>query len=98
MYACPGIVPVQSLSSAATVIKERQMARPGAKYALHIKGQTLIVDVLANGYLELNGRVPTIAHERSIDEEIRASGAVLDLTNECVSLPPVLSQAEALVA
>jgi len=82
MYGYPNLFPVVSLSALLTIVKNFQVARPLGRIALCLKGEKLKVGVLSNGYVELDGVVPTLAVEREIDESIKQYGASLEFTNQ----------------
>ena len=84
MYGYPNIFPVVSLNAMFEVVKTFQLVRPKEKIALCLKGKKLKVSMLANGYVELDGEVPTFAVEREIDQAIKQYGAAIEFTNQPV--------------
>ena len=82
MYGHPNLFPVVSLKALIESVKGFQVYRPLGKFALCLKGKQLRVGVLPNGYMELDGAVPTLAEEREIDASIKQHGATVMVTNE----------------
>lgn len=83
MYGYPGFLPVISLGSMIEIVKGFQIVRPLGTIALWLKGKKLIVDILPNGYLLLDGAAPSLAAERELDQAISEHGASLELLPTC---------------
>ena len=76
----PGSYPVMNLAALATIIQNFELDTWTEKLVLCIKDKEIDVNVLDNGYLELDGEVPTITHERELDEVIKQHGAYVKYT------------------
>ena len=76
----PGSYPVMSMSALVAIIKNFDLDIVAEKIVLCVKGKEINVKALGNGYLELDGEVPTIAHERELDEVIKQHGAYVKYT------------------
>jgi len=85
MYAYPGLAPVISFKAMIQIAKHFQITCPQGKLALWLMGEKMQVNVLPNGFVELDGVVETLAVEREIDEAIKHYGAILELTNERIT-------------
>lgn len=82
MYGYPGLTPVSSMQACLEIIKGFQVATPCAKVALWLRGEKIDVAMLPNGYVELDGKVPTLASEREFDECIQQYGASLEILTD----------------
>jgi len=85
MYAYPGLTPVISFEAMIQIAKNILVSRPQGKLALCLMGEKKQVNLLSNGYVELDGVVETIAAEREIDKAIKQFGAFLELTNDRIT-------------
>jgi hypothetical protein len=83
MYGHPhcsgfGPEPIVSMSALADGLKRRQILRPKARFALILGGETLDVQLLPNGLIEIGHTLPSLARERAIDAALHTMGALLD--------------------
>lgn len=85
MYAYPGLAPVISFEAMIMIAKTFQITRPQGKLALCLMGEKKQVNLLPNGFVELDGVVETLAVEREIDQAIQQYGAILELTNDRIT-------------
>jgi hypothetical protein len=69
---------VVSFTNLIEAIKRRQLLRPRSKLALKVGGGPVPVNLLPNGYIELDGKVPSIALEKYLDWEMQEHGATLE--------------------
>ena len=81
MYGLPEIgyggEVVTSLAGLIDAVKARQLVNPGAKLTMKIEGDVFGVRLLTNGWIELDGVVPTMALEKAVDSAMHQRGAVL---------------------
>jgi len=76
---------VISFKAMIQIAKHFQITRPQGKLALWLMGEKKQVNLLPNGFVELDGVVETLAVEREIDEAIQQHGAFLELTNDRIT-------------
>ena len=81
MYGAPylgyGCEIVHSLNTLIYAIKRRQVLRPRSKLAINLAGGDIEVNLLANGFVELDGKVQPVAIEKEIEDAMQQFGAVL---------------------
>ncbi len=69
---------VQSFKSLIDAIKRFQISRPSSKLVIKLAGVVFGVNLLSNGFIELDGKVPPVAIEKEIEEAITQYGATLE--------------------
>ena len=82
VYAMPtpkiGTEVVSSFTSLIDAVKRRKLLRPRSKLAMKLAGGEFGVNLLSNGLIELDGKVPPIAVEKEIENAMQHYGAVLE--------------------
>ena len=82
MYAMPalgyGTEVVSSFKTLIDAVKRRQSLRPRSKLAIKLAGGEFRVNLLSNGFIELDGKVPPMAVEKEIEDAMQHYGAVLE--------------------
>jgi len=69
---------VQSFKSLIDAIKRLQISRPSSKLVIKLAGVVFGVNLLSNGFIELDGKVAPVAIEKEIEEAITQYGATLE--------------------
>ncbi len=69
---------VFSFNALIDAIKRCQLVRPRSKLAMKIGDASIPVNLLANGFIELDGKVQPVAVEKEIEDVIAQFGAVLE--------------------
>lgn len=69
---------VFSFKSLIDAIKRCQLIRPRAKLAMKIGDASIPVNLLPNGFVELDGKVQPVAVEKEIEDVIAQYGAILE--------------------
>lgn len=69
---------VFSFNSLVDAIKRFQLVRPRCKLAMKIGDAKIQVNLLSNGFIELDGKVQPVAIEREIEDVIAQYGAILE--------------------
>lgn len=69
---------VFSFNALIDAVKRRQLIRPRAKLAMKIGDASIPVNLLPNGFVELDGKVQPVAVEKEIEDVIAQFGAVLE--------------------
>lgn len=59
-------------------VKRLQLIRPRSKLAMKIGDASIPVNLLSNGFIELDGKVQPVAVEKEIEDVIAQYGAVLE--------------------
>ncbi len=81
MYGAPtlgyGTEVVKSFKALIDSIKRRQLLRPRSRLAMCLAGGEFAVNLLPNGFVELDGVVPPLAVEKEIEDAMNQFGAVL---------------------
>lgn len=81
MYGAPylgyGCEIVHSFNTLIDAIKRRQLLRPRSKLAINLVGGDIEVNLLTNGFVELDGKVQPVAVEKEIEDAMQQFGAVL---------------------
>jgi len=82
MYAHPGCTyigtePIASIEELIEAVKRRQAWNPQTKLVMKLDGAEFRVSYLASGYIEIDGRVPSLQAEREIGNAITTFGASL---------------------
>jgi len=81
MYGCPGFAfgteAVASMNHLIDAIKRRQILRPRSKLMLLVGDKTLAVNLLPNGFIELDGQAQAVSVERRVEEAMAKFGAFL---------------------
>ena len=87
MWSILGKYSVASLSDLAIIIQRFDLDAQTENLVLCIKDKEVDVKVLGNGYIELDGEVPTIAKEREFDEAIKQYGAYVKEASDPAAFP-----------
>lgn len=81
MYGAPtlgyGTEVVNSFKALIDAVKRHQVLRPRSKLAINLAGGDFAVNLLPNGFVELDGKVPPPSIEREIEDAMEQFGAVL---------------------
>lgn len=72
-----GTEAVQSFNDLVIAIKRRQVLRPRSLFAVCLAGVEFAVNLLPNGFIELDGKVPSPPVEKEIEDAIEQFGATL---------------------
>ena len=87
MWSILGKYSVASLADLAITIQRFDLDAQTGNLVLCIKDKEIDVKVLGNGYIELDGEVPTIAKEREVDEAIKQHGAYVKEASDPAAFP-----------
>lgn len=68
---------VASLAGLLEAIKQTQVAKPRARFALDLGGESFSLNLLPSGYLEVDGQVRPLEVERAFDQALASVGATL---------------------
>lgn len=82
MYGAPkvgyGTEVVQSFNALIDAIKRRQVLRPRSIFAMCLAGVDFAVNLLPNGFVEVDGVVPQLTVEKEIEDAMHEFGALLE--------------------
>lgn len=74
-YGCAEVV--HSFPNLIDAIKRFEIQQPRSHHAIHLAGCEIGVKLLPNGFVELDGVVPTLSLEREVERVMQQEGAVL---------------------
>ena len=69
---------VDSLPALVEAVKRRQLLKPQGGLAVTLGGKKFGINLLRNGFIELDGSVPPLQVQRQIEHEIGSLGALLE--------------------
>lgn len=73
--------PISSMPALVEAIKLNQVSKPKAQFVLMLGMADFSVKLLPSGYLELDGKVPSLEYEKEFSDAIARRGAALYTLN-----------------